>query len=1021
MRKYKTKEEARIRIAELVQRFRQNEKDYLQGTYNETQVRTDFISPLLEAFGWDIYNLEEQPMAFREVIEEATVEVGEERLSKKPDYELRLARQRKFFVEAKKPSVRIDHEKAAAFQTRRYGYSASLPISILTNFYQLAIYDCRPIPEEGAEATIARHLIFRYDEFDEHFDELWLLLSRESIYSGEFDRYFAIDATRRGSNQFDDFFLRQVRSWRERLAINIHSNTPNLNSEELTYAVQVFLSRLVFLRVCEDREIERYLTLKNLPSLNTFEALMIELRRADEFYDSGLFRLFDDVRLGVRISDNVLYEIITELYYPLSPYTFAVVETQVLGEIYEQFLGEEITVTDNTVIISSKPEVRESGGVVPTPRHIADAIVERTLRSAMEGKNPDTLVDFTIIDICCGSGSFLLSAYDFVLNYYLDWYMINNQQVHIGRTIYEATAGEWRLTFAEKKRILLAHIRGVDIDPNAVEVARFSLLLKLIENESREKLQDHIYSTHAPALPDLNGTIRSGNSLVNPNEWRSIYGDSSQDLLERINPFSWEGEFPNEMAVGGFNVIVINPPYIRIQNMETFSPEEVDFYKSSDSPYLTGHQDNFDKYTLFIERALKLLRPNGRLGVIVPNKFMTIKSGRVLRRIITQGHYLEEVIHFGVKRVFGRKIANYTCILIMDPNDRENVKIELPGPIEGWRYGEQGTLTIIPSNTLTEEPWDFANIELRNLFDRIRGDFPNRLGLLSEIFVGVQTSADNIYIFHAASEENDLVTIHWNDIDWPIEKRILRPCMLDVTVNAYSKPEPNAWLIFPYNLIVGANGTQAHLIQPDEMLLRYPMCYAYLIARREELESRNIVGGSANERQFYQFGRSQSLTKFNSPKIILPALSIEPRYTFDNTNIVVTGGGNGPYYLIRQKDNNFATDYYLLAILNHQLSEAFIRNNTSVFGGGYYSHGKQFIENLPIPEPTYKDRVEIESLVEQIIEINEHIKTARTPHRKDLLKRQVNSLRELIEEKINTIFNLSSADIDIIRSVEIPS
>jgi len=219
-----------------------------------------------------------------------------------------------------------------------------LPISILTNFEQLAVYDCKPTPNETDEAHVARILLVRYDEFEDRFDELWPLLSREAVYSGEFDRRFEVDVTRRGAEQFDDFFLGQVKSWRERLAQDIRQNTPNLTPEELTYAVQLFLSRIVFLRICEDRDIERYETLRGLAGGNSFNAFLAELRRADAFYDSGLFRMLDDAPLGIQISDDVLSGIINELYYPQSPYTFAVVETEVLGEIYEQFLGEIITV-----------------------------------------------------------------------------------------------------------------------------------------------------------------------------------------------------------------------------------------------------------------------------------------------------------------------------------------------------------------------------------------------------------------------------------------------------------------------------------------------------------------------------------------------------------------------------------------------------------------------------------------------------------------------------------------------------
>ena len=905
---------ARLRIAEMVRNFRLNEADYLQDTYNETQVRTDFITPLLEALGWDVRNIARQPLSWREVIEEATVEVGEERISKKPDYELRLARQRKLFIEAKKPSIRIDRLKASAFQTRRYGYSASLPIAVLTNFYQLAIYDCRPTPNEADEAHVARLLLIRYDQFEARFDELWTALSRQSMFSGDFDRCYAIDTVRQGTEQFDGFFLRQVRSWRERLAFDINANTSGLSATELTYAVQLFLSRIVFLRICEDREIERYEMLKGLLTTNAFDGFMIELRRADAFYDSGLFRLLDDARLGIRISNAVLCDIIDELYYPKSPYTFAVVEAEVLGGIYEQFLGEEITITAAGVEIVSKPEVRESGGIIPTPRYIVDAIVERTLTPSLEGKSPSELAGFTVADICCGSGVFLLTVYEFLLAHHLNWYLANNPSNYLGRTIYEVSPGQWRLTFEEKRRILVEHVRGVDIDANAVDVARFSLLLKLIEDETAVGLRDYVTRKHLPALPSLDALIRSGNSLIAQAEWTAVYGSMPGALIAKLNPVTWAAEFPTEMSRGGFNVIVANPPYIRIQNMAAYSPEEVAYYQNQNSPYSTAHQDNFDKYAIFIERALTLLNPAGRLGVIVPHKFMNIQAGRALRRLMSEGNLLDKVVHFGVEAVFGRDISNYTCILVLDRRSCDTVHVEKVLSLQAWRYGESGTFAEIPATALGEESWQFANTETRVLFERVRMSHPDCLGQLADIFVGVQTSADEIYIFQASREEATTVTLHWDGRDWPIEREILKPCLHDVQLFAYARPQPNAWMIFPYELVAGRTRAEARLIPPSEMTRRFPGCFSYLEARREKLEERNIVGGAAAQRQFYQFGRSQSLTKLSGPKIILPILSIEPRYAYDDSNIMVTGGGNGPYYMIRPHVETSVTNDYLLAV-----------------------------------------------------------------------------------------------------------
>ncbi len=1022
MTEHDAKGAAKARVAGLVRAFKLNEADYTRINYNETQARTDFITPLLEAFGWDVHNTKGSSLALREVIEEATVEVGEERLSKRPDYELRLARQRKLFVEAKKPSVRLDRDLAPAFQVRRYGYSASLPVSVVTNFRQLAIYDCRVVPADTDLPHVARLKLVEFEEFEERFDDLWPILAREAIYSGEFDEEFAVDATRQGAEQFDDLFLSQVRAWRERLAVDIHATTPGLSAQELTYAVQLFLSRIVFLRICEDREIEKYETLKNLDAASTFDALMAVLRRADEFYNSGLFRLLEDERLGIRISDAVLHSIIAELYYPYSPFNFAVVETKVLGEIYEQLLGEVIVVAGASVEIVNTPEVRASGGVVPTPAFIADAIVTRTIGPQIENRSPDELADFTVADICCGSGTFLMSAFALLMDHYLSWYSENDRATHAGHRIYEIGGGHWRLTFEEKRRILLTHLRGVDIDANAVEVTQLSLLLKLIEDESASALREFVTTHRMAALPSLADVIRCGNSLVSETEWQRVSGPIPAAIRARVNPFDWQTEFRVECAQGGFSAIVGNPPYVRIQNLVTYAPEEVTYYGNPESPYTTARQDNFDKYALFIERALTLVRDDGRIGVIVPHKFMSIQAGRAVRRLLTAGHALEAIVHFGVKQVFGKHTSTYSCILILDRSGVGAVKLEKAGPLETWRYGQQGSLTTIPAADLGEEPWEFADDDVRALFARVRAAYPLTLSSVAEILVGLQTSADRVFIVHPVSEDAASVVCHWNGRDWPIERGVLRPILHDVQLGAYGRPTANAWLIFPYELTrTSAGGQKARLLQPHEFSFRYPLAWEYVQARRSELDGRNIVGGTAAERQWYQYGRSQSLTKFDTSKIICPALSREARYAYDDSGVTITGGGNGPYYMIRTRDGTAISNHYLLAILNHPLSEAFVRTNTSTFRGGYYSHGKQFIENLPVPASDASTRSAIEHLVSRLIRVIDDRDGARTPHERTVKEREAIALRVEIEDRVSALFALSPADLVIVLSVAPPA
>lgn len=616
----------------------------------------------------------------------------------------------------------------------------------------------------------------------------------------------------------------------------------------------------------------------------------------------------------------------------------------------------------------------------------------------------------------------MLSVYKYLLNHYLNWYVDHNPNEYIGRQVYQNSAGLWRLTFEEKRSILLRHLRGVDIDSNAVEVTQFSLLLKLIEDESEHTLNDFVIAKKMPALPLLSEIIRCGNSLVCATEWQAAYGQMSEALLEKVNPFTWADEFPAEMANGGFHVIVGNPPYIRIQKMVAYSPEETSYYRCEGSPYTTGCQDNFDKYALFIERSLSLVRPDGRFGVIIPHKFMSIHAGLALRALLTTDQILEEIVHFGTKQVFGSGISNYTCIVIMDRAGTENVKLEQPGLLEAWRYGQEGSVTVIPSKELGADPWDFSDEETRKLFSRVRDQFQMRLSDVADIKVGVQTSADDIYIIKEMSSDAATVIFRWNNQDWRIERSILRACLHDVTIFPYTRPVPNAWAIFPYEFVVLENNkVRARLIQPDEMTLRYPLCWNYFCARREELEQRNIVGGPAAERQWYQYGRSQSLTEFEQPKIIFPVLSKEARYAYDEANSLFTGGGNGPYYMVRARDSEKISTLYLLAILNHPLSEALVRTHTSPFRGGYYSHGKQFIENLPVPFPKKEQHAEIAAKASELIVSHNELSLASTPYARMRKQREVKLFRNKLDESVSALFSLSIADIDIIKSVPIPN
>ncbi|NTW78091.1 MAG: N-6 DNA methylase, partial [Syntrophaceae bacterium] len=514
-------------ILDLIERFERNIDAYKSGSYNETQVRREFIDPFFEAMGWDVNNTQGNAEAYKDVIHEDAVKVGG--VSKAPDYSFRIGGQRKFFVEAKKPSVNIKDTPTPAYQVRRYAWSAKLPLSIVTDFDELAVYDCRIKPDQNDKAGKARIKYYTWRQYAEKWDEIAGVFGKDAILKGSFDKYAESNKAKRGTAEVDSSFLAEIESWRDALAKNIALRN-TVSVRELNDCVQRTIDRIIFLRIAEDRGIEDYGILRSLCNgQNTYARLQELFYKADDRYNSGLFHFRhekdeaeppDNLTMSLTIDDKPLKDILKRLYYPDSPYEFSVLSADILGQVYEQFLGKVIRLTsDHRAVVEDKPEVKKAGGVFYTPTYIVDYIVKNTVGKLLEGKTPKKVDDLRILDPACGSGSFLIGAYQYLLDWHLKWYAENNPDKHAKAkkpTLYKGSGDAWHLTTAERKRILLNNIYGVDIDSQAVEVTKLSLLLKVLEGETGESLNQQRKLFHERALPNLGGNIKCGNSLIGP-------------------------------------------------------------------------------------------------------------------------------------------------------------------------------------------------------------------------------------------------------------------------------------------------------------------------------------------------------------------------------------------------------------------------------------------------------------------------------------------------------------------------
>ncbi|HBA51210.1 MAG TPA: endonuclease [Lachnospiraceae bacterium] len=953
-------EELKKRTAERVKQYISHLNEYKRPTYNETEVRVDFVNPFFKSLGWDVDNEAGLPQHLREVTHEATVLVDEggERRSKKPDYSFRIGTEILFYLETKKPYVDITTDNAPAFQLRRYGWSGNLKISVLTNYNDLYIYDCTVRPVEDDDIGVALIAHYTYEEYVEKFDEIYGLLSKEAVLSGNFASNFDNIRGAFRREPFDEYFLKQIRSWRLILGEDIAGNNPGLDSDTLNISVQRILNRIIFLRICEDRSFEEYELLKGIKNYDELKELFLA---ADKKYDSGLFEMLEEDKFC--LSDEVLIDIFISLYYPNNSYEFDVVDPYIIGQIYELFLDEKLEIDRyGHVSQENKPEAVDSQGAVNTPKNVTDIIIEQTLSDIFAGKTVDEVLELRVADICCGSGNFLLSAYEFAVNYCLDWYMNNDKASAIRLGLISSVPGSdvCRLSYEIKREILVNTIWGVDIDPLAVEVAKFSLFLKLLEDASPQEIGAYAKRTRKSLLPRLDDNIKNGNSLVDMSYaafFPGIYGDEAK--LEMVKMFDWKTEFGGK----GFDAIVGNPPYIRVQNMVRYSPEEYAFYKSRYSGYQTAGSDLLDKYFLFIERAWMLLRKNGVIGYIVPHKFMNIMSGDVMRRFLTERSAVKKIIHFGTHQAFKNR-STYTCILVLSKERQNEFDIAFVREWNRFLFDHKVSFEKYDSGTLGESPWIFIPKQVSERLSEISQKC-RTLESFSDIFVGVQTSADKIYIVYANQEDDEYV--YFTDKkkeSRKVEKGILRKSVYDARLSKFEKIAANSYIIFPY---VNENG-KPRLVDIGTVQEQYPEAFSYLSDFREELDKRNMPGRT--EETWYAYGRSQSLKRFvGGEHLIWPVLSLEANYVYDDEMVVFTGGGNGPFYGIEMKRDVKESIFYIQAILNHWLMEMFVKKSASTFRGGYYSHGKQFIAKLPVYSIDWDDKDDVakhDAIVEKV-------------------------------------------------------
>jgi type I restriction-modification system DNA methylase subunit len=662
-------------------------------------------------------------------------------------------------------------------------------------------------------------------------------------------------------------------------------------------------------------------------------------------YNGGLFAP-DEILDSIRIDDAILYRHTLQI----SLYDFdSEVSVNVLGHIFEHSLNEleEIQSELEGKTVEKTKTRRKKDGVFYTPKYITKYIVDTTIGKLCEEKKNEIgiveeeyekdrkgrkkailtqlneqletyrnwLLELTICDPACGSGAFLNQALEFLIA----------EHTYIDEL--QAKLLDSAFVFPNiENQILEKNLFGVDINEESVEIAKLSLWLRTARKGRK--------------LTTLNDNIKCGNSLIDDAE---IAGEKA---------FNWQKEFPHIFEKGGFDVVIGNPPYLRIQGLKDAYPKLTNFY---DNTYESA-TGNYDIYVLFIEKSMKLINDKGQISFILPHKFLISEFGEGIRKFLAEQKAVDSLLHFEEHLVF--EVTTYTCILNLTKKQNDFLYFKYINPLEinlpfDWSR--------MDTTNLNSDKWNLMSQTKINLFEKLKKQPFTAKDIFSKIFTGLQTSADSIYLIEGKIENNVLIGYSKSlDKTIEIEKELVKPLLKGQDVSKYNPPKNTYFVIFPYWL---ENG-KAREMTEEEIQKQFPKGYEYLKANETEL--RNREKGKMDKEGWFLYIYPKSLSSFDQPKIITPEISLGTNMTFDEG---VMYHSTTIYSFILKKPSLEVYKFYL-SILNSSLMWFYLMNTGTVLRGGYFRFKTKYLFPFPLPTVPQNNQPFID-LANKMLSLNE--------------------------------------------------
>lgn len=938
---------------------------------SEATMRT-WIDELLSVFGWNVRNT-------HQVLTEHTLGKDEkDKLNRigstnvRPDYTLVNGEVKLAFVDAKNITVAIQDDKNAAFQIRSYGWSIGASFSIVTNFEELAIYDCSPMPRLADGAAVARIWYFTCDEYVSKFDTLDSFLSRANVISN------SIKFLGKKGEALDEKFSALLGDIRKKLACAIVENNEIDNIETLSYYVQTIINRILFVRVCESRGLERDGLLESFTE-NDFWQEFCRSSYADfyEHYDGPMFKKIQPLQ-NLTIPNEAFVYFVENLYYP-SPYRFDVIPLKSLSDIYDLFLGYQLVVKNGEISDELKTEFKKSNGAVTTPERLVSQVIESTIsKTYLEHLSLSEILSLKFVDIACGSGVFLVGLYDY-LQKFVEKKL--NQGQDFPQKYYVVIGKKAVLTLEGRKAIINQCLYGVDINPEAVEVAKLSLSLKFIDSYQPEDFEI-VGMLGSQILKGIGAHIKCGNSLVGKDietVCPSILNDIKE--LQATNAFDWEKAFPEVFAVGGFDFVVGNPPYVEVKNYNVGLPSMASYIKSV---YASSKNGKIDLAIPFIEKGIGLLNNKGRLGYIVQKRFFKDQYGKGIRKMLTNGEHflLDGIYDYEETNLFLGRIT-YVAILVCDNKPSGNKQV--------WYMNSKDASKnqLMSAATFSEAPWKFESSQLSAL--RVR--LSENLGTLSDVChvkVGVQVLWNDAFQIVVDRIAQGLIYGHSKvDENVVVEYEACKPLLCNEQFAPLTHREYKTFALFPYRV---SDDGQVAEIGMTEFVSLYPNAAAYLMKHKKLIcEHVQTLPKKYKEQVKKSKGKSEHkyndkehwhlYTRANNHGAVYPKICVPMTAKYPQTAVVLDKHvycDNANMFFIQVDDVSEMRLYALAGIINSTIFNTFARSVANPQSGGYYKFNKQFLDPIPVPRDAFlkgsKDIVKLASIAKRIEETNEQLK-----------------------------------------------